>query len=70
MIVSMPKLSEISLELHEQVTRSKKKVNEEDQRVRDIEGTVVGRVPANLCREFRHLLDSRDVEKITWLVFN
>ena len=48
--VWMPNLSDIPGHLRDTETR-------EGQTVRQIAGTQVGRVPANLCRVFRELLD-------------
>ena len=68
MIVTMPLLQNIHAELHDQVTRQKRK-SEEEQHIRDIAGKIVGRVPANLCKLFRRLLKDREVFKITcWSV--
>ena len=68
MVIKMPPLQQISKSYHFDVTRPSKSPRERDQRVIDVAGNVVGRVPANLCRIFRRLLDCGDVDRIMWYV--
>ena len=64
MIVRMPKLTEISLEMHDQVTiEAKCKVPK--QCVKDIASKIVGRVPANVGKLFLKVLRDEYVDKIT-----
>lgn len=57
MKVMMPSLEDIPLHLHELVTREASHRHPEAQRVQDIAGRQVGRVPANLCRAMRALME-------------
>ena len=58
MLVKMLGLEEIPVNLHDDITRPKKKSNEKNQTVKEIAEKDVGRVPANLCGVFRDLLKS------------
>ncbi|XP_033761304.1 uncharacterized protein LOC117343104 [Pecten maximus] len=66
MKVMVPNLNEIPQYLHENVTRQEN-INRRlpVQRVRDIAGQQIGRVPANLCRAFRMLLRNNFVQEIS-----
>lgn len=66
MTVTMPSLDEIPGRHHQEITKVAKR-DEPAQRVIDVAGKMIGRVPANLCKLFRQQLLSRDVAKITCL---
>ena len=50
--------------LHDSVTRPKKGPDPE-QKVKDIAGKVIGRVPANLCRIFYEFIENNQIKKVT-----
>ena len=58
MPVKMPGLEEIPVNLHDNITRPRKKLNEKNQTVKEIAGKDVGQVSANLCGVFRDLQKS------------
>ena len=64
MVIKMTLLLNIPREFHDKVT-GEAKGNAPEQRVKDIADKVVARVPANLCKLFLHVLDKREVSKIT-----
>ncbi|XP_069110389.1 uncharacterized protein [Argopecten irradians] len=65
MKVMVPSLDEIPQHLHGNVTRPENIQRRLPvQRVRDIAGKQIGRVPANLCRAFRMLLRNNYVQEI------
>ena len=66
MIIKMSMLGDIPEKYHNDITKENKGKEKSEQRVVDIAGKVVGRVPANLCRMLRQLLDEGHVEKILW----
>ncbi|XP_070541430.1 uncharacterized protein [Ptychodera flava] len=61
--VWMPHLCDIPQQFHNDITR-KERGKQPAQKVLDIAGRQVGRVPANLCRMFRELLDNGTASKI------
>lgn len=63
MIMKMPLLENIPVKYHEDIT--KESTNGDEQRVKDIAGRSIGRVPANVCKVFKILLEQRDVYSIT-----
>ncbi|XP_077869670.1 uncharacterized protein LOC144361685 [Saccoglossus kowalevskii] len=63
MLVKMPPLCRIPNELHDEVTREGRG-NQPNQTVRSIADKQVGRVPANLCKVFRRLLELNLVESV------
>ena len=67
MSIKMPSIDDIHLSLHKEITRAGNKTRKE-QRVCDIAGKQVGRVPANLCKLLRQLLKDCSVTKITCLM--
>ena len=64
MLVRMPTLENIPVSMHHINTRAEKP-SAEEQKVKDLAGQVVGRVPANLCKVFRKLLKEGQVKEIT-----
>ena len=51
MVIKMPNLENIPIRYHDEMLPSS------TERVKDISGKVIGRVPANICKLFRELLD-------------
>ena len=60
MVAQMPTLENIPLKYHKEVTREETKGLPE-QKVKDIAGELIGRVPTNLGKLFQRLLLERDV---------
>ena len=67
MAIKMSSIDDIHQSLHKEMTREGKKTRKE-QRVSDIAGKQVGRVPANLCKLLKQLLKDGSVTKITYLM--
>ena len=63
MIIKMPRIEEISLELHDSVTKEAKN-GIGQQTVTDIAGCTVGRVPANVWKLFHDMLSEGEVKEI------
>jgi len=59
MIIKMPDLLNIPSKYHEEV------ISCSGQRVQDISGKTVGRVPANVCKLFRKLIEQKYALSIT-----
>ncbi len=68
MLVRFPQLEQIPEYLHRAITYPKNPAHNryEDQMVRDVAGTKVGNVPANLCRLLRRLKRDNRVERLQW----
>ena len=64
MVVKMPTLENILLKYHKELTREEMK-GLPGQKVKDIAGELIGRVPANFCKRFRRLLLEKDVISTT-----
>ena len=58
MVIKMPKLENIPIRYHDEMLPSS------TERVKDISGKVIGRVPANICKLFRELLDRGYISSI------
>ena len=64
MVIKMPDLIQIDKQYLDITVRPYKR-KEPEQRVKDNAGKVTGRVPANICKIFKELITSNQVEKIT-----
>ena len=62
--VIAPVLEDIPAELHNEITREARK-GRHAQKVRDIAGKMIGRVPANICKILSQGLDDQIVLEIS-----